>query len=110
MNRGPAERDSTPAKPELDPVIHQPVRLQLMAALCQLRPREQVDFGFLKASLGLTDGNLGAHLTTLEDQRYIDVQKTFVDRRPKTFVAASPAGRRAFAAHVAALQAILRPQ
>ena len=95
--------------PELDDVIHQPVRLRLMSALTALAPREQVDFSFLKEKLELTDGNLGAHLRTLEEAGYVLVEKMFVERRPKTFVAASAAGRKAFAAHVAALQAILNP-
>ena len=94
--------------PDLDDIIHQPVRLRIMAALTSLGPREQVDFSFLKEKLGLTDGNLGAHLRALEDASYIAVEKTFVERRPKTFVAASAAGRRAFSAHVAALQSILK--
>jgi DNA-binding MarR family transcriptional regulator len=95
--------------PELDEIIHQPARLRIMAALSGLEPREQVDFTFLKEKLGLTDGNLGAHLRALEDAGYLLVEKTFVERRPKTFLAASAAGRKAFTAHVAALQAILRP-
>jgi len=95
--------------PELDEIIHQPVRLRIMAALGSLSPREQVDFAFLKEKLALTDGNLGAHLRALEEAGYIAVEKTFVARRPKTFIAASAAGRKAFAAHVAALQAILKP-
>lgn len=93
--------------PELDSVIHQPVRLQIMAALCQLKPRTQVDFGFLKEKLDLTDGNLGAHLITLEVAAYIAVEKTFVARRPKTYLAATAKGRAAFTGHVAALQTIL---
>jgi DNA-binding MarR family transcriptional regulator len=84
--------------PELDPVIHQPVRLQIMAALSHLAPREQVDFTYLKTKLALTDGNLGAHLATIEQAGYI------------TFVALTAAGRRAFAEHVAALTLILHPQ
>lgn len=95
---------------QLDEIIHQPVRLRIMAALCALGPREQVDFGYLKDKLGLTDGNLGAHLRALEEASYTLVEKTFIERRPKTFIAASAAGRRAFQAHVAALQAILKPQ
>jgi DNA-binding MarR family transcriptional regulator len=94
--------------PELDELIHQPVRLRIMSALTSLETREQVDFSFLKEKLTLTDGNLGAHLRALEDAGYILVEKTFVERRPKTFVAASAIGRKAFAAHVAALQAILK--
>ncbi len=95
--------------PELDSLIHQPVRLQIMAALCQLGPREQVDFGFLKSRLALTDGNLGAHLMSLENAAYIAVEKTFVARRPKAYIAATASGRAAFASHVTALQAILQP-
>ena len=96
------------AVPELDPLIHQPVRLQIMAALCHLASGEQVDFSFLKAKLDLSDGNLGAHLLTLEQAGHIEIEKTFVARRPKTFVAATTSGRKAFTAHVQALQAILR--
>ena len=94
--------------PDLDPIIHQPVRLQIMAALNHLGSREQVDFTFLKTKLDLTDGNLGAHLLTLEEAGYIAVQKTFVARKPKTYVAATAAGRRAFEGHVAALTSILK--
>jgi len=93
--------------PELDELIHQPVRLRIMSALTSLEPRKQVDFSFLKDKLDLTDGNLGAHLRALEDAGYLTLEKTFVERRPKTFVSASAAGRKAFTAHVAALQAIL---
>ncbi len=92
---------------ELDPVIHQPARLRIMGALCSLCPSEQVDFGFLKKKLELTDGNLGAHLATLEESGYISVEKTFVEKRPKTFLGVTKAGRHAFEAHVAALRDIL---
>jgi DNA-binding MarR family transcriptional regulator len=95
---------------ELDPVIHQPARLQVMAALCQLGACERVDFSYLKHHLNLTDGNLGAHLSTLEARGYIAVEKAFVGRKPKTFVAATPAGRQAFTGHVGALRAILHPK
>ena len=78
-----------------------------MGALCGLASAEQVDFGFLKKELELTDGNLGAHLATLEQSGYIKVEKTFVGKRPKTFLGVTRAGRRAFEGHVAALRAIL---
>lgn len=94
--------------PDLDDIIHQPVRLRIMAALTSLAAREQVDFSYLKDKLTLTDGNLGAHLRALEEAGYVLVEKTFVERRPKTFIAASAAGRKAFTDHVAALQSIIR--
>jgi DNA-binding MarR family transcriptional regulator len=92
---------------DLDPIIHQPARLQIMSALSQLEPDERVDFTYLKDRLGLTDGNLGAHLATLEAKDYISLDKQFVGRKPKTFVQATAAGRQAFQHHVAALKAIL---
>jgi DNA-binding MarR family transcriptional regulator len=93
--------------PELDSIIHQPSRLQIMAALSELTCPKEVDFSFLRTKLGLTDGNLGAHLLTLEEAGYIKVKKTFVGRRPKTFLAITSQGRKAFDSHVAALEAIL---
>lgn len=78
-----------------------------MGALCGLRPAEQVDFGYLKNKLDLTDGNLGAHLATLEESGYIEIDKAFVGKKPKTFVAVTKTGRHAFDEHVAALRLIL---
>ena len=92
----------------LDDLIHQPVRLRVMATLVAATGRRRLDFTFLRDQLELTDGNLGAHLRKLEDAAYVEVTKTFVGRKPRTYVRATPAGRRAFAAHVSALEAVLR--
>lgn len=91
----------------LDEVIHQPMRLRIMAALNVLPPDDWLEFTRLKALIGATDGNLGAHLDTLAKAGYIAVDKRFVGRRPQTRVQANRTGRRAFAAHVAQLRAIL---
>jgi len=93
---------------ELNETIHQPVRLRIMAALTALKPNEEVDFIYLRGLLDVTDGNLGAHLRKLEDAGYIAVNKTFVERKPRTFVAATPAGRQVFKVHAEALEAILK--
>jgi len=92
---------------ELNEIIHQPVRLRIMAALTALQGGEEVDFTYLRGLLEVSDGNLGAHLRKLEDAGYISVNKTFVQRKPCTYVAATPAGRKAFQAHTGALRAIL---
>jgi DNA-binding MarR family transcriptional regulator len=89
-------------------IVHQPVRLRIMAALVTLEPADEVEFAYLRDLLEVTDGNLGAHLRRLEDTGYIAVSKTFVERKPRTFVSATPEGRRAFRAHVAALESILK--
>ncbi len=89
-------------------IIHQAMRLKIMAALNALAPRNAaIEFTLLKALVGATDGNLGAHLETLEKAGYIVIEKRFEDRKPQTRVRMSPAGRRAFAEHVAYLREIL---
>ena len=93
---------------EADDVIHQPVRLKVMAALTALGPSEEgLDFTRLKGLTGATDGNLGAHLDQLARSGYVEVTKAFVGRRPRTTVKASAAGRAAFQRHVAFLKAII---
>ena len=93
---------------ELNETIHQPVRLRVMAALVTLEPAGEVDFSYLRDLLEVTDGNLGAHLRKLEEAGYIAVHKTFVERKPRTFVSATAEGRRVFQEHVTALESILK--
>ena len=93
--------------PEIDTIIHQPARLKIMASLMTLEPGEQVDFVYLRKILKLTDGNLGAHLTKLESAGYIKIEKTFIARKPRTFINATGKGRDAFEDHIAALEAII---
>ncbi|HLI05125.1 MAG TPA: transcriptional regulator [Ktedonobacteraceae bacterium] len=91
----------------LNEIIHQPVRLRLMAVLTALPPETQVVFGYLKDTLELTDGNLGAHLHKLEEAGYVTISKTFARNKPQTYVEATEAGRKAFAEHTTALREIL---
>jgi DNA-binding MarR family transcriptional regulator len=93
---------------ELNETIHQTVRLRIMAALVILGPNDEVDFTYLRDLLEVTDGNLGAHLRKLEDAGYIAVNKTFVERKPRSFIAATAEGRKVFKEHVAALESILK--
>jgi DNA-binding MarR family transcriptional regulator len=93
---------------EFNEIIHQPVRLRIMAALMTLEPADEVDFSYLRDLLQVTDGNLGAHLRKLEDAGYVAINKLFVERKPRTFVAATTEGRKAFREHVAALESILK--
>ena len=93
---------------QINETIHQPVRLRIMASLVTLEPADEVDFTYLRDLLEVTDGNLGAHLRKLEDAGYIAVNKVFVERKPHTYVSATPEGRRVFQEHVRALQSILK--
>lgn len=92
---------------ELDPLIHQALRLKIMAALVTLEARQQINFVELRACTGATDGNLGAHLQKLEEGGYIAIDKVFVKKKPRSYVQATNRGRAAFEAHVAALKEII---
>jgi DNA-binding MarR family transcriptional regulator len=93
---------------ELNEVIHQPARLRIMASLSALGAEEQMEFAALRDLLGLTDGNMGAHLARLEAAGYVRVDKAFLGRKPRTLVSLSSRGRAAFDDHVEALKALLR--
>lgn len=90
-----------------DAVIHQPVRLKIMSALKALPAGTQLEFVRLKALVGATEGNLGAHLQTLETQGYIASEKDFVGKKPRTRITLTKEGRRAFEAYVDYLREIV---
>ena len=90
-----------------DELIHQSLRLRIMAALHAARGGDGLEFSRLKALVGATDGNLGSHLTTLEGAGYVALAKDFVGRKPRTRAAITPAGDRAFRAHIAYLRGII---
>jgi DNA-binding MarR family transcriptional regulator len=92
---------------ELDDIIHQPLRLKIMAALNALPAGAGLEFSRLKKLTGATDGNLGAHIETLAKAAYVGIEKSFVGKKPQTTVRATAAGRGAFARHVATLREII---
>jgi DNA-binding MarR family transcriptional regulator len=89
--------------PVLDPVFHQVVRTHL-ASLLNAGPRS---FTELKNRLGVTDGNLDAHLRKLSATGYLHSRMVLKDR-PQTVYSFSPSGKRAFAAYLAGLKTIIR--
>ena len=96
-----------PSLPELDPVIHGPIRL---AALSLLSGADEAEFTYLRDRIGTTDGNLSVHLSKLEAAGYIQVKKQFRDRKPKTIYRITEKGRAALLGYVKALKALLREQ
>lgn len=89
----------------LDNAVHQRARLGILAVLTGV---SRVDFTFLRDTLGLTDGNLSRNVSVLETAGYVAIEKTFEGRRPRTWIAATPAGRQALAAEVSALREIVQ--
>jgi DNA-binding MarR family transcriptional regulator len=88
----------------LDPAIHQPARLGILTAAAETK---RIDFVSLRDLLDLTDGNLSRHLSTLEDAGYITIEKMFDGRKPRTWVSATKAGRKALNEEIAALREII---
>ena len=90
---------------DIDPVIHERVRLAIVSALA-VAP--EMSFNELKSTLGLSDGNLSAHATNLQQAGYIEIAKTFKGRRPYTSMRLTPTGQKAFANYLETLRKIIQ--
>ena len=86
-------QDKLPEVKEIDKLIHEPVRLLLLAHLFVV---ESADFIYLMNQLGLTFGNLSSHMSKLEEAGYISVEKEFIEKKPVTRLSLTEAGRAAF--------------
>ena len=84
-----------------DPLLHQAVRSKLLSLLIS---NDELPFKALKESLSVTDGNLSSHLSKLEKEEYVLIEKTFVGKRPKTVVHITDKGKKAFASYIEALK------
>ena len=89
----------------LDDVVHQRVRLGILAVTREAR---RAEFTFLRETLGLTAGNLSQHLTVLERAGLVDIEKGYEGRRPRTWVSLTKAGAAALRDELAALKALIR--
>ena len=77
----------------IDDVIHGRIRLGAVAYLSTV---DSALFPELRDKVGATDGNLSTHLRKLEEAGYVSVDKSFVDRKPRTRIALTEAGRKAW--------------
>ena len=91
----------------LDKVLEHRIRLQIMSVLVA---NESYDFNSLKELLEVTDGNLASNIKTLEKEKYISVNKQFIDRKPNTKFKATEKGRNAFRKHLDALEELVKQQ
>jgi DNA-binding MarR family transcriptional regulator len=92
---------------ESNDLIHQPLRLKIMAALNAARDEDPLEFNRLKALVQATDGNLSTHLSTLEGAGYVRIDKDFVGKKPRTRVSITRVGASAFRAHIAYLRDLI---
>ena len=92
---------------ELDPLIHVPARLRIIATLAALPEGDTISFTRLQDMIGLTPGNLITHLRKLEDADYINTEKTGNGPTSLTTLALTQQGRTALDTYTTALREIL---
>lgn len=88
------------AAPTFDPTIHAPGRLQICAILSSV---DEAEFAMIREAIKVSDSVLSKHLKQLEEVGYVAPRKAPIDGRQRTWVSLTPAGRKAFTAHVAEL-------
>lgn len=89
----------------IDEVIHGRLRLGIVAYLVGAG---SADFATLRQHLQTTDGNLSVHLRKLEDARYVAVEKSFRDRKPRTEISLTEEGRQAFVKYLDSLSQLIK--
>lgn len=96
---------SQKAVSELDRVIHERIRLGVVSALAV---NATLTFTELKELLGVTDGNLSVHTRKLEDADYVECNKTFEGRIPRTEYRLTAAGRAALGKYLAHMESLIQ--
>lgn len=90
--------------PDIDRTIHEPARLMIVAMLSAV---EESDFLYLHQATGLTKGNLSSHLSRLEAAGYVDIEKTFVGKIPRTLCRLTKKGQAALDQYRRQMRAVL---
>lgn len=89
---------------ELDRVIHQPIRTRIMAMLVNIG---ECDYTTIKNTLQLSDGHMSTHMKELVSSEYVEMEKAFVENKPKTTYRITKLGRAKFVEYVKALKNII---
>lgn len=95
---------ATESLADIDQTIHAPTRLKILAVL---RVVERADFTFILNQTGLTRGNLSANLRKLEEAGYVRIEKTFVERKPRTLISLTAEGHQAIQDYRENMQLVL---
>ncbi|MBD3162082.1 MAG: helix-turn-helix domain-containing protein [Candidatus Latescibacteria bacterium] len=95
-----------PAHPvnRLNRLVHEPSRLLILSCLHGL---QSADFLFLLRQTGLTRGNLSSHMSKLEGAGLVQVEKSFVDKIPRTLYRITDDGRNALRTYRAQMEDVL---
>lgn len=88
---------------DLDDLLQHAVRLSIVGALSAA---EEVEFGYLRDLLSVSDSVLSRQLSQLEESGYVHIRKGYVGKRPRTWLSITELGRDVLARHIRALQEI----
>jgi len=89
---------------DFDTALLDPTRLSIVSLLAGV---EWAEFGWVRESVGMSPSALSKQIGTLEARGYVEVEKGYVGKRPRTWINLSPAGRAALEAHVTALRRVV---
>ena len=91
-----------------DEIVHAPQRLRILSMLDAIQG--DLEFSALRDALGVADSVVSKHVKVLADADYVSVHKAAVLGRQRTWIRMTARGGDAYAAHVAALRAIVAPR
>lgn len=90
---------------DLDPILHQQLRLSVISLLISV---SEAEFTFLREKTNASAGNLSVQLSKLKAAGYIEMDKKFKDNYPLTICKITQAGVAAFEKYVEALKTYMK--
>jgi DNA-binding MarR family transcriptional regulator len=90
--------------PELNPLIHAPVRLQICAILFAA---DEAEFALVREETGVSESVLSKQVKLLDEAGYVTIRKAILASRQRTWLALTETGRKAFASHMRALTGLV---
>lgn len=90
---------------QINKLIHEPARMAIMAVLSAC---VEADFKYLMNATNLTKGNLSSHLSKLEKAGYVEIDKKFVKKMPRTTVRLTNLGRKEFAGYTKQMREVMK--
>ena len=89
----------------LDPLLHSELRLAVVSILIGV---EYADFVYIRTETGATAGNLSVQIDKLQKAGYIEVEKGFKGKMPRTVCRITERGREAFKEYVETLREYIK--
>jgi len=89
----------------INKIFENRIRLGIMSILMV---NDKVDFKSLKKMLDASDGNIASHINALEKEKFIEVKKQFIGKKPNTTYKVTEKGKRAFKQHLDALEQLIK--